>query len=178
MAAGEYEIELLTADLAAQEADALAALDAALVAELGDRFAESAWDAESFTTTKPEKWSLSVIAVADGQPAGYWIASQPSPDEVHVHRVGVAAEHRRGGLGHRLYESAVAAARKHGAQRLTLFVSSTNQEARAFYRGLGFVPIGDDELRRLAEVKSMAIEQGGLRSGRVILHAMVLPLDA
>ena len=55
-----------------------------------------------------------------------------------VEEIVVCAETRRMGIGRRLMNEAVAWTRRAGAIRIQLGVYSNNEEARAFYRRLGY----------------------------------------
>lgn len=60
------------------------------------------------------------------------------PETAHLAQVAVAVGARQHGLGRRLVESAVAAARARGYRRLSLFVAASNTRARGLYDRLGF----------------------------------------
>lgn len=63
-------------------------------------------------------------------------------DEVHLHDLGVDPGLRRRGLGRRLLELALAAARRAGARVAHLEVRAGNEAAIALYRRAGFEPVG------------------------------------
>jgi len=88
-----------------------------------------------------------LVAESGGAVVGYVQIgpSIPVPSNAHVMTVrGLAVEPgRRGvGIGRRLVEAAVAAARGRGARRLTLRVLGPNAAARAVYEACGFVVEG------------------------------------
>jgi ribosomal-protein-alanine N-acetyltransferase len=59
-------------------------------------------------------------------------------DEVHIHRVAVAPERRRKGLGSLLLAECLRSARRRGASAAILEVRPSNVEAIALYRKFGF----------------------------------------
>lgn len=59
-------------------------------------------------------------------------------DEVHIHRVAVAPEWRRRGLGSLLLAECLQSARRRGASAAILEVRPSSVEAIALYRKLGF----------------------------------------
>jgi len=85
--------------------------------------------------------SIVVIAEADGQVAGYAVASLlriPGEVVAELEAVVVASAHRRNGLGNGLLQYLLAEVEAAGAIRLMLEVRTGNGAARALYRGLGF----------------------------------------
>lgn len=58
--------------------------------------------------------------------------------EAELFNIAVALEHRRTGVGRNILDTAIAEARRGGAERLFLEVRSSNSGARAFYTALGF----------------------------------------
>jgi ribosomal-protein-alanine N-acetyltransferase len=62
-------------------------------------------------------------------------------DEVHIHRVAVAPEWRRRGLGSLLLAECLRSARRRGATAAILEVRPSSVEAIALYRKLGFQAI-------------------------------------
>ncbi|AEE90690.1 MAG: ribosomal protein S18-alanine N-acetyltransferase [Tepidanaerobacter acetatoxydans] len=70
--------------------------------------------------------------------AGMWIIL----DEAHVTNVGVLPEYRGKGIGELLMRSLMAAAKNHGATKMTLEVRKTNYIAQNLYSKLGFEPVG------------------------------------
>lgn len=59
-----------------------------------------------------------------------------------IHNLHVSPALKRGGLGGRLFDSAVALGRAHEAAQLTLWVAESNQPARRFYEKKGMQPDG------------------------------------
>jgi ribosomal-protein-alanine N-acetyltransferase len=87
--------------------------------------------------------SLSFVAEVPGTAglAGFVLA-QVAADEAEILSLGVAPCSRRAGLGRRLTETLIEALRELSAQRLFLEVASDNAPALAWYRKLGFEPVG------------------------------------
>ena len=67
-------------------------------------------------------------------------ASADRPDEAYIHMVGVDPNHRRDGLGRRLYETFFEDMRGRGARRVTAITWPGNQISVRFHRALGFEP--------------------------------------
>ncbi|MGH9456856.1 MAG: ribosomal protein S18-alanine N-acetyltransferase [Thermoanaerobaculia bacterium] len=59
-------------------------------------------------------------------------------DEMHVNKIAVAEPYRRRGLAGRLMDDVIAFARANGIKTITLEVRTTNDDAIAFYRAIGF----------------------------------------
>jgi len=97
-----------------------------------------------------------LLAEDDGELVGMAFAEEITPsgfsDEraCEVTSVVVRPSHRRAGVGRGLMAGVIAFARERGLARLTLHTFMPNEEARAFFEGLGFWPryvqlIGDVE---------------------------------
>jgi ribosomal-protein-alanine N-acetyltransferase len=85
--------------------------------------------------------AIVVIAEADGEVAGYAVASLlriPGEVVAELEAIVVAPSHRRNGVGNGLLRYLLAEAQAAGAIRLMLEVRTGNGAARALYRGLGF----------------------------------------
>lgn len=87
-------------------------------------------------------------------PVGYLVlapaavpVAEPWPDDLEVKRIYLLHRFQGGGLGRRLMQSAVDAARAAGARRLLLGVYSRNAPALAFYARCGFVRAGERTFR-------------------------------
>ncbi len=86
---------------------------------------------------------LSRVAMLEERPVGViWVAVRGSSTRIAA--MGVVREARRGGIGRRLMEDAIARTRALGLNRMVLEVIEQNTPAVELYRGLGF-----QERRRL-----------------------------
>ena len=94
-------------------------------------------------------WSATEFADLLGQ-AGVLAIREPDGfilirvvlDEAEILTLAVRPEARRAGLGRRLVDQAVAAARRAGAHRLFLEAAEDNAVALALYGSAGFRPLG------------------------------------
>jgi ribosomal protein S18 acetylase RimI-like enzyme len=88
-----------------------------------------------------------LVAVVDGEVAGYVRLGRPTPiaasaHVVMIHGLAVDPARQRQGLGRVLMASAAAEARARGARRLTLRVLAHNEAARRLYEQSGYVVEG------------------------------------
>lgn len=85
------------------------------------------------------------VAEIDGRPAGY-VALVVDADaaRVRIDQLFVAPEHEAEGVGRQLLEYAEGFAIVQGAGALDVVAAEDDVRAVAFYRGRGFVPVGDD----------------------------------
>lgn len=81
------------------------------------------------------------VLCVDEEVAGYGILSVGA-GEAHVLNVCIGEKHRGLGLGRYLMRRLLDVARWHGAERVFLEVRPSNPVARALYRSMGFVQIG------------------------------------
>ena len=81
-----------------------------------------------------------VAEQADGALAGFLVGfvSPARPAEAYIHFVGVSPDHRRSGLGQRLYEAFFDLARAEGRRVVRSVTSPVNSGSIAFHRRLGF----------------------------------------
>ena len=89
----------------------------------------------------PSALRLPLVAVCDGQVAGYLLAWR-SGGELHILNVAVDPARRRSGLGAALLEAALADARRCGMGAVTLEVRPDNRPALSLYRSYGFEEAG------------------------------------
>ena len=80
------------------------------------------------------------VAVEDDRVVGYGIVATIA-DVADLHRIAVAADRRRHGLGAALVHALMAEARRRGCTRMLLEVEASNEAALALYGRLGFVEI-------------------------------------
>ena len=84
-----------------------------------------------------------------------WVAEDPSgrlvgflvgfvspdhPDEAYVHLAATSPNHRRSGLGRRLYERFFEDVRARGVRRVSVITWPGNRVSVAFHRAMGFTP--------------------------------------
>ena len=77
------------------------------------------------------------VAEADGTPVGY-LAAEEIDGSFYIYEVAVAMSHQRQGVGRRLIETALAAARDAGYQLATLTTDRTLPWNAPYYERLGF----------------------------------------
>ena len=82
------------------------------------------------------------VAEVEGQLAGY-VAVEPEADALRVDQLFVSPEHEAEGVGRQLIEFAEGYAIFRGAHTLRVVVEGGNARAESFYRGRGFVPVGE-----------------------------------
>jgi len=82
-----------------------------------------------------------LVAERRGVVAGYVVAHSAA-DEGEILNLGVAAAHRRHGIGRELVERALAELAARGARTVYLEVRASNAAARRLYESLGFSEIG------------------------------------
>ncbi len=101
------------------------------------------WDQPSILKMLEHPAAAALIAVAGSkrEPAGF-IMAQLADDEAEILSVGVALKWQRLGLGARLIEGLVRAARRAEARRLFLEVSTDNSAALRLYEKLDFRRVG------------------------------------
>jgi ribosomal-protein-alanine N-acetyltransferase len=97
-------------------------------------FGADAWSRGSVAEELTGPRRRSVVAEDDSGVVGYAVAVRAG-DQLDLHRIAVAATHRRRGLARRL----LAAVAEPG---MLLEVSADNGGARAFYAAEGFVEVG------------------------------------
>jgi ribosomal protein S18 acetylase RimI-like enzyme len=83
-----------------------------------------------------------LLLALDGGRAAGCVAIRPfDPGAAELKRLYVRPDYRGSGVGRRLTEAAVAAARAVGYERIRLDTLPSMREARALYRSLGFVEV-------------------------------------
>ena len=104
---------------------------------------EEAWSEASFREllVHPGATALLARTGAPPQTVGF-ILGQVAADEAEILTLGVCKDWQRRGIGLRLVEGLIRAARKVEAQRLFLEVASSNAAALALYGKLGFAEVG------------------------------------
>ena len=103
-----------------------------------DLFGREAWSSVAVKEELLGRRRIALVADADdGSLIGYIVAAQ-SGDLADVHRIAVAEDHQRQGVGRSLLTALCRRCRKAGAARLLLEVSETNEAARALYEAEGW----------------------------------------
>jgi [ribosomal protein S18]-alanine N-acetyltransferase len=116
------------------------------VMELEDQlFGPGAWGrgayVEELTVAPGRTYVAAVVDAEDGERlVGY--AGLAAAEEAQVMTVGVDADYRRRGIGARLVDALLAAAREDGARTVLLEVRASDEGAQRLYRRAGFEPVG------------------------------------
>ncbi|MGH3047408.1 MAG: GNAT family N-acetyltransferase [Gaiellaceae bacterium] len=82
------------------------------------------------------------VAEVEGAAAGY-VALDLGEEGCRVDQLFVSPEHEAEGVGRQLIEFAEGYAIFRGARALRVVVEGGNERAESFYRGRGFVPVGE-----------------------------------
>ena len=99
------------------------------------------WTAHAFRMELKNQLAMYRVAVLEEKVVAYggmWLIL----DEAHVTNVAVHPDHQGCGLGQRIMEALMQAAREKSLKRMTLEVRRKNQPAIALYRKLGFLMAG------------------------------------
>jgi ribosomal protein S18 acetylase RimI-like enzyme len=150
-------ITVLTCQLAHQVVDDLVALERLASAQFGLEFSDDVWDADSFLSERPGKWTYSrAVLTEDGHAIAFWIASASEDPRigVYTHRIVVHAEHRRRGLLKEMWRSVVAEARQDGQACMSLSVSVRNA-SNTFYENEGCSRLRGEALRAYVQAKGL-----------------------
>jgi ribosomal-protein-alanine N-acetyltransferase len=116
---------------------------AAEVAALHAQLFDPPWSEDSIRTLLDHPASTAFLAVIGNPkvPVGFVLA-QLAADEAEILSIGVAKEWQRKGLGVRLMEGLMRAAKRAEAKRLFLDVAADDDGARGLYHRLGFLGTG------------------------------------
>lgn len=96
------------------------------------------WRRSFFVADIPRPDGVCLTAEDEGEVVGYLVAW--GRGEVHLANLAVAAERRRQGVAGLLMRELMQLAATQGGRSLYLEVRVSNEAARKFYAGLGFVP--------------------------------------
>ena len=110
----------------------------AAVAALEKQFFSEPWDEASVRSELTNKLALWLVAVEDGELAGY-VGSQTVLQEADMMNIAVAEGFRRRGIARNLVEELI---RQLDAYQLTLEVRVSNAPAIALYESMGFRQVG------------------------------------
>jgi len=99
------------------------------------------WTSEELLTELPDKWTLSWVALGEGEViTGYLIASaKPHP---HVHRLMVSEQRRGEGLGRLLMQAFLERCRRLGGDTASIKVHESNIPSLRLQQSLGFEAVG------------------------------------
>jgi ribosomal-protein-alanine N-acetyltransferase len=116
---------------------------AADVAALHAQLFDPPWSEDSIRTLLDHPASTAFLAVIGNPkvPVGFVLA-QLAADEAEILSIGVAKDWQRKGLGVRLMEGLMRAAKRAEAKRLFLDVAADDEGARGLYHRLGFLGTG------------------------------------
>lgn len=113
------------------------------IAALHARLFDPAWDAASIISSIEHPASASFIAqVREPAVLAGFVIGRIAADEAEIISIGVAPEWQKRGVGRRMVEGLVRAARRAEVKRVFLEVATDNLAAGALYTSLGFVPAG------------------------------------
>jgi len=118
----------------AVDLDAMTAIEAAC-------FPASPWPRETFADEIVRPVAHTLVAT-HGDVVAAFACTWHVGDEAHLLRIAVAPQRQRTGIGRRLLDRVVAAAREASCVEIHLEVARANRPAVAFYRAAGFVEIG------------------------------------
>ena len=104
-------------------------------------FGRDAWSERSVAGELTNALALWLVAVEDGQVAGY-VGSQTVCNETDMMNVAVTADFRRRGIGEQLVIALVEELKALESHSLTLEVRASNTPAQAMYEKLGFTEVG------------------------------------
>lgn len=121
-----------------------------------DAWSAAAWQAE--WDGVPVMRHLAV-AVENDRVIGYGIVATIA-DVADLHRIAVAADQRRHGLGAALVRALMDEARRRGCTRMLLEVEASNEAALALYGRLGFVEIARRQAYYGAGRDALVLELG------------------
>ncbi|MCC6222737.1 MAG: GNAT family N-acetyltransferase [Thermoleophilia bacterium] len=120
---------------------------------------------------------LALVAEVDGEPAGYALARLEPPRICYLSDIYVRPFARRRGLAKALLAGVVDWARAGGAEHMTLEVLTTNVDARAVYRRLGF---GEESLNLVCALDELRprLEPGARGESLGSIHVQTDDADA
>jgi len=99
------------------------------------------WSAAVWRDELTRSGSVVIVAERHGELDGY-VAARRMVEEGEVLRIAVLPQHRRRGLGARLFHRAAEKLFAAGARRLSLEVRADNTSAVAFYASIGLREVG------------------------------------
>lgn len=115
--------------------------DARVLHEIAAAAFHDPWPVSDFAAAAADSGLLLLVAVRDGDPAGYIYMRLLDP-EAEIYSLAVRPETRRKGVGRALVSRALEICRDRGMERIFLEVRDSNVPAVVLYEALGFVPVG------------------------------------
>ncbi len=113
------------------------------LAKLHARLFPDAWDAAAFEKLLSHPGSIAFLARLGSPPAvAGFVLAQLAADEAEILTLGVDGAHQRHGVGNKLVEAIIRAAKKSEVRKLFLEVGVKNAAALGLYRKLGFGEVG------------------------------------
>ena len=113
------------------------------IAALHARLFDPPWDADSITESIEHPASSSFIAqIREPRVLAGFVIGRIAADEAEILSIGVAPEWQRRGIGRRMAEGLVRAARRAEVKRLFLEVAADNDAAMNLYSRAGFLGTG------------------------------------
>jgi ribosomal-protein-alanine N-acetyltransferase len=113
------------------------------IAALHARLFDPAWDTESIVNSIEDPTSASFIAqIREPAVLAGFVLGRIAADEAEIITIGVAPEWQKRGIGRRMVEGLVRAARRAEVKRVYLEVATDNLAAGALYTSMGFRPAG------------------------------------
>lgn len=113
-----------------------------MIAEWERTLFSDPWSQRALTEHFHSSVGIGYLALLDGRPAAYLIASLGF-GQGEVLRIGTSAEYRRRGLGQALLERFFADAAAAECEAVFLEVRRGNEAARALYEAAGFLGVGE-----------------------------------
>lgn len=119
--------------------------DAPMIANMSRTLIEPglpwSWTPKRVAGHMRQRENMVVTAKDDGELVGFAMA-QFGTERVHLTLLGVAREHQKRGIGHRLVQWVEESAAVAGLFSMTLEVRASNHPARRFYARLGYRELG------------------------------------
>ena len=113
------------------------------LARLHAELFDEAWDQASFEKLLAHPGAIALLArLGTPQQTAGFVLAQMAADQAEVLTVCVSKDRQRHGVGKRLIEALIRAARKSEIKRLYLEVAPSNSSALALYKSLGFTQVG------------------------------------
>jgi len=95
------------------------------------------WKEEHFLLELPNKFKLSLVAIINGKPVGYIIASQKN-NYAYIHMFVVKKEYQGKQVGTKLQEVFEKRCTRYGLPKIMLAVHDSNRKAISFYKRNGY----------------------------------------